>query len=110
VFFKGREANRTKNVDIKFSNFGIQYNVGRSTEIVGTLYYINIKRLLRKRWWWWSSYGVLSVLLRFTDSDYPLWYLQTLLVSSLKQQTADRNVTQLRHTILIPSQVLVLSP
>jgi hypothetical protein len=56
AMLKGREANRTKNVDIKFSNFGIQYNVGRSTEIVGTLYYINIKRLLRKRSWWWSSY------------------------------------------------------
>ena len=57
AIFKGREANRTKNVDIKFSHFGIQYNVGRSIEIVGTLYYIKIKRLLRKRLWWWSSYG-----------------------------------------------------
>ena len=32
---------------------------------------------------------VLSVLLRFTDSDYPLWYLQSLLAVLVFQLTVN---------------------
>jgi hypothetical protein len=43
---------------------------------------------------------VLSVLLRFTDSDYPLWYLQALLLRQRRIGLV-RNTAYKSHTLYI---------